>query len=73
MEPSFSLVSDCLNDCTALSASPLDEGWYGEKGMCLIPFCLRYLWNSVLVKLRPLSVTKQKVGQTKQICYEVLR
>jgi len=44
----------CLNVCTALSASPLNEGWYGAENVCLIPFCFM---NSSLVKVGPLSVT----------------
>ena len=53
----LSFRSDCLNDCTALSASPLDDGWYGGDGRCLIPFRLKNDSNSALVKFRALSVT----------------
>jgi len=28
----------CFIVCTALSAKPLEDGWYGTENMCLMPF-----------------------------------
>jgi len=30
----------CFIICTALSAKPLEDGWYGAENMCLMPFSL---------------------------------
>ncbi len=37
-----------LKVCTALSAKPLDEGWYGADVTCVIPF---YVMNSLVCSL----------------------
>ena len=43
--------------CTALSANPLLDGWYGEHLMCFMPFAPQNCPNSSLVKQLPLSDT----------------
>ena len=43
--------------CTARSANPLLDGWYGEHLTCFIPFALQNCSNSSLVKQLPLSET----------------
>lgn len=46
-----------LNVWTALSARPFVEGWYAVHFTCLIPLREVKVWNSLLVKVLPLSVT----------------
>ena len=43
--------------CTARSANPLLEGWYGEHLTCFMPFALQNCSNSSLVKQLPLYET----------------
>ena len=43
--------------CTALSAKPLLDGWYGGHLTCFMPFALENCSNSSLVKQLPLSET----------------
>ena len=41
--------------CTALSANPLLDGWYGEHLTCFMPFALQNCSNSSLVNQLQLS------------------
>jgi len=40
----------------ALSARPLEDGWYGAENMCTMPFSLEKAWNCSLHNVGPLSV-----------------
>ena len=53
----------CLKVWTALSASPLLEGWYGAVQICLMPFLARKDLNVELVKDGPLSSVVAHVWQ----------
>ena len=56
--PSVSLaLIDRLKVCINLSASPLEDGWYFELKMCLIPCTFIKLANSSDVNCGPLSET----------------
>ena len=57
IEPFWTFFNPRLTTWTARSASPLVAGWYGADSRCLTPFCLRNIWNSLLVKQVPLSDT----------------
>ena len=46
-----------LSVCTALSARPLDAGWYGALVRCLMPLRWTNAANSSLVKAVPLTET----------------
>ena len=51
-------LNPCFTICTALSASLLLEGGYGDDLQCLTPLLNRKSWNSALVKQESLSLTK---------------
>ena len=53
----FIFLSPAFTVCTALSACPFDEGWYGAVVICLMPFLLMNSLNSALVNDDPLSET----------------
>ena len=52
-----SLYIMIVNVFTALSASPLEEGWYGDVFTWRIPFLVTNSENSALVNGVPLSET----------------
>ena len=51
------LPSPCLITCTALSAGPLEGGWYGGEVLCWMLFFSTNSLNSLLLKQDPLSLT----------------
>ena len=52
------LLRASLTVCTARSAIPLEDGWYGATVTCRIPFLFVNSWNSILVKAVLLSETR---------------
>ena len=55
--PSVIFFNPVLKVFTAVSARPLEAGWYGEDVTCLIPLHCKKDSNSWLTKADPLSVT----------------
>ena len=51
------LQKPCLKICTALSARPLDDGWYGATRRCFTPLRWQNWQNSSAAKWGPLSDT----------------